>query len=322
MLHKTITKNRALVISLTFFCLISTGCYSVSSNDIKNDNKPDTKQSAEYGKPQIVGEIKSDEITESSGIAASRCNKDVLWTHNDSGDDAFIFALNEKGEKLGTWKVTGAKNKDWEDIAVFQDQKSGKCFLYIGDIGNNERSKTEMTIYRVAEPKVSAADVNSSAKNPNKTETAGAIKFEYPDMRHDAETLMINPKTGDIYILSKRLTGASGVYKLAAGYSLEKTNTPEKIADFTVPAVPDGFLTGGDIAPDGKRAIICDYFSAYEIVLPENAKNFDDIWKQKPVIIPLGERQQGESVAYSTDENAIFATSEGENSPLIEVKRK
>ena len=322
MLSKTIIKNRAFVISLAFFCFNFISCSAVSSSDIKNINKSNDESFAKYGKPQIVGQISSKEITESSGIAASHCNKDVLWTHNDSGDDAFIFALNGKGEKLGTWKVTGAKNRDWEDIAAFQDKKTGKCFLFIGDIGNNKRLQSEMTIYRVAEPQISAADENSSVKNPSKTDAAEAIKFEYPEMRHDAETLMINPNTGDIYILTKRLSGASGVYKLAANYSVEKTNKAEKIADFSVPAVPNGFLTGGDISPDGKRVIICDYFSAYEIVLLENAKNFDDIWKQKPVVISLGERQQGESVGYSVDGNSIFATSEGENSPLIEVKRK
>ncbi len=319
MLPKTIIKNRAFVISLTLFILIFSGCAAAPSSEIKNNNQPHDKSSSNYEKPAVVGKITSNEITESSGIAASRCNKDVLWTHNDSGDDAFIFALNEKGEKLGTWKVSGAKNKDWEDIAAFQDPQTGKCFLYIGDIGNNNRTKSEMTIYRVAEPPVSAADAVSSTKNPNKTANADAIKFEYPDLRHDAETLMVHPNTGDIYILSKELTGASGVYKLAANYSLEKINTPEKIADFTVPAVPNGFLTGGDIAPDGKRVIICDYFSAYEIVLSENAKNFDEIWKQKPIVVELGERKQGESIGYAADEESIFATSEGKNSPLIKA---
>ncbi len=322
MLYKTIIKNRAFVISLTFFCFIFSGCSAVSSSDIRNNNKPNEKNSFNYQKPQIIGQIKSNEITESSGIAASRCNKDVFWTHNDSGDSAFIFALNEKGEKLGTWKVSGAKNKDWEDIAAFYDKQTEKCFLYIGDIGNNERLRSEMTIYRVAEPKVSDADKNSSEKNPNKTENTEAIKFEYPDVRHDAETLMVHPNTGDIYILTKRLSGASGVYKLAANYSLEKTNKVEKIADFSVPAIPNGFLTGGDISPDGKRVIICDYFSAYEIVLPENTKNFDEVWKQKPAIVELGQREQGEAVAYSADGKSIFATSEKKNSPIIQVRRK
>ncbi|MBA2493383.1 MAG: hypothetical protein H0V31_01640, partial [Acidobacteria bacterium] len=228
----------------------------------------------------------------------------------------------KQGKKLGTWKVSGAKNNDWEDIAALQDTKSGKCFLYIGDIGNNERLKSEFTIYRVAEPQVADKDANSSTKNPSKTDTAEAVKFDYPDTRHDAETLLIHPQSGEIYILTKRLDGAASVYKLAANYSSEKTNTLKKIGDFSVPAVPNGFLTGGDISPDGKRIIICDYFSAYEIVLPESAKSFDDIWKEKPSVVQLGEREQGEAVSYSADGKSILATSEKKNSPIIEVKRK
>ncbi|MDQ3089157.1 MAG: hypothetical protein M3Q78_11260 [Acidobacteriota bacterium] len=322
MSNKTITKNRAFVILLTLFCFIFSACHSVSSTNGGKVNKSTEDVSTNYEKPQVVGKIESGEITESSGIAASKCQENVFWTHNDSGDDAFIFALNQKGKKLGTWKVSGAKNKDWEDIATFQDAKNGKCLLYIGDIGNNERLKSEMTIYRVAEPTISDADKDSSRKNPSQTENAEAIKFVYPEMRHDAETLLVHPNSGDIYILSKRLSGASGVYKLAADFSLEKTNTLKKIADFSVPAVPNGFLTGGDISPDGKRVVVCDYFSAYEIVLPKNAKSFDEIWTEKPLIVELGERNQGEAVAYSADGKSIFATSEKKNSPIIQVKRK
>ena len=322
MSNKTITKNRAFVILLTLFCFIFSACHSVSSTNGGKVNKSTENVSTNYEKPQVVGKIESGEITESSGIAASKCQENVFWTHNDSGDDAFIFALNQKGKKLGTWKVSGAKNKDWEGIATFRDAKNGKCLLYIGDIGNNERLKSEMTIYCVAEPTISDADKDSSKKNPSQTENAEAIKFVYPEMRHDAETLLVHPNSGDIYILSKRLSGASGVYKLAADFSLEKTNTLKKIADFSVPAVPNGFLTDGDISPDGKRVVVCDYFSAYEIVLPKNAKSFDEIWTEKPLIVELGERNQGEAVAYSADGKSIFATSEKKNSPIIQVKRK
>jgi len=316
MLKKNIAKFFAFVISLS----VISGCSAVfpSREQTKNTNE---KFSDNYEKPKVVGKIESSEITESSGIAASRCNENVLWTHNDSGDDAYIFALDEKGIKLGTWKVANAKNIDWEGIAT-RKEKSGICFLYIGEIGNNKRTRDEFTIYRVKEPTVSGENKSSSKKKPLTTETAEAIKFSYPDMRHDAETLMIHPESGDFYILSKRLSGAAGVYKLKANYSLEKTNTLEKIADFSVPAVPNGFLTGGDISPDGRRVIICDYFNAYEIVLPEKAKNFDEIWTQKPAIVELGEREIGEAVGYAADGNSIFATSEKNNSPFIQVKKK
>lgn len=319
MSKKTITKFSAFVISFVLVCLNFSGCSSASSSSKRNGRAENS--AADYENPQITGKIKSAEITESSGIAASRCQRDVFWTHNDSGDDAFIYALNAKGENLGVWRVAGAKNVDWEDIAALKNA-NGECFLYIGDIGDNAYKHEENTIYRVREPQVSGADKSSTKKSAQNTETAEAIRFKYPDEKYNAETLLVHPQTGDIYILTKRREKPSGVYKLAANYSPDKTNTVKKIAEITVPAIPYGLLTGGDIAPDGKRVVICDYFDAYEIVLPENAKDFDEIWKQKTVTIRLGEREIGEAVGYSADGNSIFATSENVNSPIIEVKRK
>ncbi len=322
MSNKTITKKIIFVISWLVLIASFTACFSVVSQDEKQiaDNKAE-EVSKNYQKPRIVGKIESKEITESSGLAASHCNQNVFWTHNDSGDAAFIYAINARGEKLGTWRVTGAKNNDWEDLATFKNEK-GECFLYIGDIGNNEWLKSEFTVYRVKEPKVSDADKISSRKNPVETESAEAIKFDYPDMRHDAETLLVNPQSGDVYVLSKSLSSASGVYKLPKNYDFYKVNHLEKIADLTVPAFPNGLLTGGEISPDGKRVIVCDYFNAYEITLPEKAKSFDEIWREKPLIVELGERAQGEAICYSIDGKSIFATSEKRNSPIIEVKRK
>jgi hypothetical protein len=322
MSHKTITKKIIFVISWLALAASLTGCFTAVSKDEKQIGGSNTGEvSKNYQKPRVVGKIESNEITESSGIVASSCNANVFWTHNDSGDAAFIYAINSHGEKLGTWKVKGAKNSDWEDIAAFKDEK-GECFLYVGDIGNNERLKSEFAVYRVREPKVSEADKTSSRKNPRTTEAAEAIRFDYPDFRHDAETLLVHPRTGDIYVLSKTLTSASGVYRLPKNYNLTKTNRLEKIADFTVPAFPNGLLTGGDISPDGKRVIVCDYFAAYEIALPEKAKSFDEIWREKPQIVELGERAQGEAVCYSLDGKSIFATSEKRNSPIIEAKGK
>ncbi len=319
--NKTITKNFAFVIFLINLCCLFAGCFSVASSDNRNSNKPNKISSTNYDAPKVVGTIKTNEITESSGITHSKCQENVLWTHNDSGDGAFIFAINQRGEKLGTFKVKDAKNVDWEDIAAFKDS-NGECFLYIGDIGNNVRVRGEFTIYLVKEPRVSESDKTSNKKNPSKTEAAQAVKFDYTEVRPDAETLFVHPQTADIYILTKRLSGAAGVYKLSKNYSLTKINRLEKVADFIVPAVPNGFLTGGDVSADGRRIVVCDYFSAYEIVLPEKSKNFDDIWKQKPEIIQLGERAQGEAVCYALDGESIFATSEKKNSPLIRVGRK
>ena len=133
MSNKTIAKFSAFVIFPALTSLIFTACPLVSSNDVANE------PNSHFGPPIVIGTIKSADITESSGIAASRCQNGVLWTHNDSGDDAFIFAINLAGDNLGTWKIPNAANIDWEDIAAFKD-KGGKCFLYIGEIGDNKQN--------------------------------------------------------------------------------------------------------------------------------------------------------------------------------------
>ena len=118
--------------------------FQVSSRDENDQNKSSNRNSKNYSEPKIVGTIKTKEIDESSGLAASKCTEDVFWTHNDSGDGAYIFALDSNGEKLATYKVKNADNNDWEDIAEIKDS-NGECFLYIGDIGNNSRTKPVQT---------------------------------------------------------------------------------------------------------------------------------------------------------------------------------
>lgn len=312
MSRKTIAKFSSFVISLAALCAISSGCFTVSPSE-PNSAANNGRESA-YGKPQITGKIRSREINESSGLAVSGCQQDVLWTHNDSGNAPLLFAINSAGADRGTWTVAGAKGGDWEDIA--ERAADGSCYLYIGDIGNNSRVRGEFTIYRIREP------LAGEKKNSAETGALESLKFTYPDFRHDAETLMVHPQTGDIYVVTKRISGAAGVYKIKPDFTGGTVQKAEKIADISVPAIPNGFITGGDISPDGKRVVLCDYFAAYELTLPEKAAGFDDIWGEKPVMIELGEREQGEAISYSADGKSIFATSEKKNSPIIEVKRK
>ena len=126
MSKKTITKKISFVIFMMSVCCVFFGCHSVSSTREVNVNRADKDVSTVYEKPEIVGTIKTAEITESSGIVASRCQADVFWTHNDSGDGAFVFAFDAAGAHLGVWQVKGAKNRDWEDLATIKNT-NGEC---------------------------------------------------------------------------------------------------------------------------------------------------------------------------------------------------
>ena len=305
------------------FTVFAAMCTGACDSNVVGGGEPPSFDRAKslYDEPKVVGKMESTAITESSGIAVSKCQQDVIWTHNDSEDGAFVFALNSKGKALGTWRVPNARNTDWEDMAGYKDAR-GKCYLYVGEIGNtNNNERAEHKIYRILEPTVNESDSNSTRKDPIQTEPAEILSFSYPDARQDAETLMVHPVSGEIYIVTKHRSSPAGVYKLKPVFD-DAVIKAIKISDLTVPAIPNGFLTGGDIAPNGKRVIICDYFAAYEFTLPSGSGNFDEIWKQKPIVVELGERKQGEAIGYAADGLSIYATSEGKLAPLIEARQK
>lgn len=272
------------------------------------------------GGPTEIATLKNPSINESSGLAASRANPGIYWTHNDSGDGPFIYAFDATGESRGVFRVAGAQARDWEDMAIGPGPQRGQSYLYIGDIGNNEESRTELVVYRVAEPTLTAADKTSSKSNPRTTATAEAIRLRYPDRKSDAETLLVHPTTGNLYVITKVMFKLATVYEAPAPLVVGKVTTLNRRGEIRVPNVMGGFLTGGSISPDGRRVALCDYSNGYELVLPAASNNFNDIWKQGLTAFSLGRRVQGEAIAYRADGKALLATSEGKKPPLIQVE--
>jgi len=274
-----------------------------------------------YGPPRTITTIKEKSITESSGLAASRTTPGAYWTHNDSGDGPFIYAFDTRGYSLGIFRVTGAQAIDWEDMAAGPGPDANKSYLYLGDIGDNNEARDEVVVYRVAEPALTAATRSFTKARPGSTEPAEAIRLRYPDGKHDAEALLVHPATGNIYIVNKVPIANPTVYEATAPFTSGKVTTMKRLGEIRVPSIFGGVVTGGSISPDGRRVALCDYFQGYEIVLPSSSTDFNDIWKQRMTGFDLGKREQGESITYRLDGKAFLATSEGKQSPLIQVLR-
>ena len=274
-----------------------------------------------YGQATTLATIKDKSIAESSGLVASRTTPGAYWTHNDSGDGPFIYAIDTRGDSLGTFRVNGAQARDWEDIASGPGPQPNKSYLYIGDIGDNDAVRPEVIVYRVAEPTLSNATRKFTKSRPGSTEPAEAIRLKYPDGAHDAEALLVHPRTGNIYIVTKVVIANPSVYEAVAPFNAGQPITMRRIGETHVPSLFGGVITGGSISPDGRRVALCDYFQGYEIVLPAGDSNFNDIWKQKMTGFDLGKRKQGESITYRLDGRALLATSEGKQGPLIQVER-
>ncbi len=276
-----------------------------------------------YGSPVHLADLEYQHVKESSGLAASKRNPAMFWTHNDSGDGPFVYAFDRAGKHRGVWRVNGAVALDWEDMAVGPGPARGQSYIYVGDIGDNGRARDEIIVYRVAEPAISPGDSSSTTDKPVITDRANIIRLKYPDGKHDAESLLVHPATGDLYIVTKAMGSPAGVYKLRAPFPETGVSTLTRIGEVRLPNQAMGFITGGAISPDGLRVVLCDYLLACEFVLDGRQDGgFDAVWKQTPVQINLGARKQGEAISYRADGSALLATSERLPCPLIEITRR
>ena len=281
------------------------------------------RASAGYGPPVLLGTLQDRSIGESSGLVASRLNPGSYWTHNDSGDGPYLYCVGDLGESCGVWSVTGAEARDWEDVAAGPGPTVGRSYLYVGDIGDNLDDQEHVTVYRVAEPETRADQARTTRFAPARTEPAEVLRLRYPDGPHNAETLLVHPQTGDLYVLTKE--AAPSVFVARAPLTADATNQMSALAVLRV----DGsertdVVTGGDISPDGRRVALCTYGDGYELEAPPG-ESFDAVWRQPPSRFPLGSRVVGEAIAYRLDGRALLTTSEeplGSPTPLLQVERR
>jgi hypothetical protein len=277
-----------------------------------------------WEQPRTLAEVRISQLTESSGLAASVRYPGVFWTHNDSGGGAWLFAFDREGKSRGRWRVPGVRARDWEALAIGPGPQSKTSYLYIGDIGDNDARRIRgVIVYRVPEPSIT--DVNGGE---GETAAPEGLILTYPDGPHDAEALMVHPRTGDLYVVTKARGHDTDtlVFKAPAPLKAGSRTMLQRIAKIDLPGsslitLLVGRITGGDISPDGRRVALCDYFRAWEAVLPAGSSDFDQIWKGNWTELSPGARQQGEAIAYTYDGSALIFTSEGKSFPLIELRR-
>jgi hypothetical protein len=175
-------------------------------------------------------------LMEASGVTASRRTPGLLWTMNDSGKAQVIAIDAASGATRGAVTISGARVDDWEDVTAAPcsiGRADGPC-LYIGDIGDNQRTRRTITIYRVAEP----------VPGEPQTRPVEAITARYPDGAHDAEAMFAMPN-GDLFVITKDRR-ATALYRLDAAAArgaarLERMRT-----------LPLTLVTDADLSPDAR----------------------------------------------------------------------
>ena len=261
-----------------------------------------------YGPGYELCRLQNEAIDESSGVACSRRQPGFFWTHNDSGADARVYLFDSQGRDLGSCLLKDVVAFDWEDIFSFQE--GGKSFLVLGDIGNNGRGAEIQVLHVIEEP---AFDPERGVQT-KEADVVQTIYYVYEDDHRDCEAIGLDPTTKTILMVSKEREKECFVYSL----KWPEPGPPKAIAARRIATLPIPHVTALDVSPDGRRAVVLTYRSAYEFVR-EESEEWSDAFSREPRKIIVPERIQGESICFGVDGKTLYFTSEKRPTPFLTI---
>lgn len=260
-----------------------------------------------YQRGVSVGALRG--VPETSGIVASRAYPGVFWVHNDSGNAAELIAIDDTATVLETMRVDGARNNDWEDITLAHDPDRGDV-VYIGDIGDNVARESMgasssrggvMRIYRVVEP------------NPRGTFThipAESFDLRYPARPYDCEAMFADPRTGDLYFVTKDET--ADVFVAHAPFAADSVTTLEHVTSFPILTA-----TAADMSADGTHLVVRNYgeIRVYDVSATE--PRIANTFSSTPAMVPY--TAFAEAICFSASDYDLYTISEGNGAPLFHI---
>jgi hypothetical protein len=265
----------------------------------------------EFSAPEKLGQVRNKRLQEASGIAASINNPGFLWTHNDSGNPPEVFLIDERSDIKFTCLLAGVENRDWEDVTVGPGPDSTKNYIYVADIGDNLAQYQYKMIYRFEEPKMPTDTTRQIVISD-----FDRIVFEL-DQKKDTETLMIDPKSKNLFVVSKREQPVV-VYELA--YPQSTTDTLKATAIGSIPVTQ---IVGGDFSAEGDQVLMKNYQNVFYWTI-NKSETLADAIKREPKILPYVKEPQGEAITFARDGSAYYTISEKtkEEEAFLSISRK
>ncbi|MBZ5735216.1 hypothetical protein K8Z61_11985 [Nocardioides sp. TRM66260-LWL] len=228
-----------------------------------------------------VATVQDSSITESSGLVV---DGDRFVTTNDSGDTGRVFTLDRTGRTVGV-TYWAASPTDVEALAP-----AGSGQVWVADIGDNDRRRQSISVARIP--------VGPGTRRVEPT----IFQLTYPDSAQDAESLVVDPRTGRLYVVTKGFTGGV-VFAAPEVLSADGQNRLTPVGS-TIPIATDAAFF-----PDGRHLVVRGYGSATVYAWPglRRVGSFD-----------LPRQRQGEGIAVD-GRNRVFLSSEGRDQPILRI---
>lgn len=232
--------------------------------------------------PDVRCTVSDDRLAELSGLVV---DADGTWAMTDGGRRVQLHRIDDTCEIVDT-RTADVDPYDAEDLARGPDGA-----LWVGDIGDNERSRETVAVVVVA------------ARGE-----ARLHRLTYPDGPHDAEALLVDGE-GRPIVVTKEFGRPAGIYRTAAAPDGTGPTPLVLVGEVTLP-VSD--TVGGPIGGVGSRVVTGAAASADGTVVA--LRSYTDAWLYPvlggdpaaaltgaPLRVPLPDEPQGEAVAFEPD---------------------
>lgn len=263
-----------------------------------------------FSNPQALFALHDSHLAEASGLALSRRHPGLFWLHNDSGDQARVYGVQD-GQLRYQLRLNDVHAIDFEDIAITA-QASGTDALYVADTGDNFRTRAEVSIYRIAEPELT--DINAS--NEIVINDVDRVFVRYHDGPQDVEAMFVEPATHDIYLIHKGRVGVNYLYQIPDPQMQGEHVQARKVATLKL-----GLVTAADISRDGTSILVRTYLDVFFWTRTKD-QSMAQALSRPPCALPHADEPQGESIAFAPDGTQYFTLSEGVGQPFYRFEQQ
>lgn len=260
----------------------------------KPDPNPQPDALPEYETTPTIATLPVNIANEASGVCDSRSMPGNVWVQEDGDNPNRIYLFSYQGQYKGAVQMP-FPNRDWEDLSIGPGPEDGKNYIYLADIGDNLAVyNNTYFIYRFVEPQSLGLNVSAYDR----------ISFQYPDGSRDAECILLDPATKDIYIVSKREFNVR-LYRLPYPQSVTEIQTAQFIQN-----LPYQIITSGGISPDGKEIVIRNYEVLYYWYRKDGESIPQTLSRTRDKLLPYVRESQGEGFCFDKDGKGYFTNSE------------